>query len=90
MVSALLLWQSKKHTLSLDEFRNLFNLSNNPKPDWGLLYFKVKPHLPILGDYPSNVKGWKMKLFFVLGDDWEFAHGESREFEVPKLWSTPN
>ena len=25
--------------------------------------------------YPSNVKGWKKKFFFIFGDDWEFARG---------------
>ncbi|PSS08076.1 Myosin-6 like [Actinidia chinensis var. chinensis] len=42
----------------------------------------AKPHFSIFEDYPCNVKGWKMKFFFVSGDDWEVAHGESREFVV--------
>ncbi|GFZ03453.1 hypothetical protein Acr_16g0000770 [Actinidia rufa] len=59
-----------------------------PKDDSQLVE-DAKPHLSIFGDYPRNVKGWKMKFFFVSGDDWEVAHGESREFEVLRLWSTP-
>ena len=57
----------------MDELRNLFNLFNNHKPNLGWCYFKAKPHLAILREYPSNVKGWKKKFFFVLGYDWEFA-----------------
>ena len=75
---------------SLNEFRNLFNLFNNPKPDSGWWSFKAKPHLSIHGEYPSNFKGWKNKFLFALGDDWEFALGESQEFGVPRSWSIPS
>ncbi|GFS34946.1 hypothetical protein Acr_00g0036920 [Actinidia rufa] len=36
----------------------------------GWLYFKAKNKKVLLGGYPSNVKGWKSKFFFVSGDDW--------------------
>ena len=68
MIGGLLLWQSDGNPLSLIEFRNSFNLFNNPKPDLGWWYFKAKPCLTLIGDYPSNIKGWK-KFFFILGDD---------------------
>ncbi|GFY81552.1 SAUR-like auxin-responsive protein family [Actinidia rufa] len=85
-------FQFKKFALSLNEFRHLFDLFNNLKPDFGCLYFKVRPNLTMLRGYPSNVKGWK-KFFFILGDNWEFAHGVSQELGVPRVlrsWITPD
>ncbi|GFY85493.1 hypothetical protein Acr_04g0002310 [Actinidia rufa] len=32
----------------------------------------------LLGGYPSKVKGWKIKFFFVSGDEWEIPEGTSR------------
>ena len=53
----------------LSEFKTLFNLNNNPKPDHDWLYFKAMYKKTLLGGYPSNVKGWKRKIFFALGED---------------------
>ncbi|GFZ06998.1 hypothetical protein Acr_18g0011680 [Actinidia rufa] len=59
--------------------RNLFSLNSNPKLDQGWLYFKARNKKTLLGGYPSNVKGWKSKFFFVTGDEWELPEGSSRE-----------
>ncbi|GFS37980.1 hypothetical protein Acr_00g0055020 [Actinidia rufa] len=42
----------------------------------------------LLGGYPSNVKGWKSKFFFILGDEWELPEGSPREGapRVPRTW----
>ena len=42
VVGVVVLWQIHKFALSLNEFRNLFGLFNNPKPDSGWLYFKAR------------------------------------------------
>ena len=39
----MVLWRFHKFAVSLNEFRNLFGLFNNPKPDSIWLYFKAKP-----------------------------------------------
>ncbi|GFZ05830.1 hypothetical protein Acr_17g0014020 [Actinidia rufa] len=46
----------------------------------------------LLGGYPSNVKGWKSKFFFVSGNEWELPEGSSREGapRVPRTWEVPN
>ncbi|GFY99327.1 hypothetical protein Acr_13g0007280 [Actinidia rufa] len=86
------MWRVFKYTLSLFEFRNMFSLKSNPKPDQGWLYFKARNKKTLLGGYPSNVKGWKSKFFFVSGDEWEFLEGSSREGapRVPKTWGIPD
>ncbi|GFS38938.1 hypothetical protein Acr_00g0060360 [Actinidia rufa] len=86
------LWRVYKYTLSLSEFRNLFSLNSNPKPDQGWLYFKARNKKVLLGGYPSNVKGWKSKFFFVSGDEWEIPEGTSRKGapRVPRTWGIPN
>ncbi|GFY88794.1 hypothetical protein Acr_06g0007340 [Actinidia rufa] len=45
----------------------------------------------LLGGYPSNVKGWKSKFFFVFGDEWEIPEGTSRVGapRVPRTWGIP-
>ncbi|GFS28942.1 hypothetical protein Acr_00g0004740 [Actinidia rufa] len=68
-----------RYSISLTEFRNLFSLNSNPKPDQGWLYFKARNKKGLLGGYPSNVKGWKSKFFFVSGDEWEIPEGTSRK-----------
>ncbi|PSS15969.1 hypothetical protein CEY00_Acc13462 [Actinidia chinensis var. chinensis] len=73
------LWRVYKYTISLSEFRNLFSLNSNPKLDQAWLYFKARNKKALLGGYPSNVKGWKSKFFFVSGDEWEIPKGMSRE-----------
>ncbi|GFZ08215.1 hypothetical protein Acr_20g0000230 [Actinidia rufa] len=65
------LWRVYKYSISLYEFRNLFSLNCNPKPDQGWLYFKARNKKVILGGYPCNVKGWKNKFFFVSSDEWK-------------------
>ncbi|GFZ16140.1 hypothetical protein Acr_25g0005490 [Actinidia rufa] len=45
MVGTLVLWQFKKFDISLNEFRHLFGLFNNPRLDSGWLYFKARPKL---------------------------------------------
>ncbi|GFY81009.1 hypothetical protein Acr_01g0008180 [Actinidia rufa] len=85
------MWQVFKYTLSLFEFRNLFSLNSNPKPDQGWLYFKARNKKAMLGGYPSNVKWWKSKFFFVSGDEWEIPEGTSCEGapRVPRIWGIP-
>ncbi|GFS40009.1 hypothetical protein Acr_00g0066180 [Actinidia rufa] len=85
------LWRVYKYTISLSEFRNLFSLNSNPKPDQGWLYFKARNKKVLLGGYPSNVKGWKSKFFFVSSDEWEIPEGTSREGapRVPRTWGIP-
>ncbi|GFS31526.1 hypothetical protein Acr_00g0017870 [Actinidia rufa] len=86
------LWRVYKYTISLSEFRNLFSLNSNPKPDQDWLYFKARNKKVLLGGYPSNVKGWKSKFFFVSSDEWEIPKGTSREGapRVPRTWGIPN
>ncbi|GFY96533.1 hypothetical protein Acr_11g0008390 [Actinidia rufa] len=68
-----------RYSISLSEFRNLFSLNINPKPDQTGLYFKARNKKVLLGGYPSNVKGWKSKFFFVSGDEWEIPEEKSRK-----------
>ncbi|GFS34941.1 hypothetical protein Acr_00g0036870 [Actinidia rufa] len=85
------LWRVYKYSISLSEFRNLFSLNSNPKPDQGWLYFKARNKKVLLGGYPSNVKGWKSKFFFVSGDEWEIPERMPRE-GVPRVlrtWGIP-
>ncbi|GFZ06763.1 hypothetical protein Acr_18g0009330 [Actinidia rufa] len=86
------LWRVYKYTISLSEFRNLFSLNSNPKPDQGWLYFKAKNKKVLLKVYPSNVKGWKSKFFFISGDEWEIPEGTSQEGapRVPRTWGIPD
>ncbi|GFS36166.1 hypothetical protein Acr_00g0044420 [Actinidia rufa] len=76
---SMVLWRVYKYTISLSEFRNLFSLNSNPKPDQGWLYFKARNKKVLLGGYPNNVKGWKSNFFFVSGDEWEIPEGTSRK-----------
>ncbi|PSS11641.1 DNA polymerase [Actinidia chinensis var. chinensis] len=41
---------------------NLFSLNKKPKADQGWLYFKARPKKGLLEGYPSNVKGWNLRL----------------------------
>ncbi|GFZ14443.1 hypothetical protein Acr_24g0006330 [Actinidia rufa] len=80
-----------RYSISLSEFRNLFSLNSNPKPDQDWLYFKARNKKVLLGGYPSNVNGWKSKFFFVFGDEWEISEGTSRKgaARVPRTWGIP-
>ena len=53
----MVLWQSNRFVLSLDEVISFFRLFKNVKLDWDWLHFKARPNLAILGEYPSNIKG---------------------------------
>ncbi|GFZ18597.1 hypothetical protein Acr_27g0003360 [Actinidia rufa] len=46
----------------------------------------------LLGGYPSNVKRWKSKFFFVSGDEWEIPEETPREGvpRVPRTWGIPD
>ncbi|GFS34997.1 hypothetical protein Acr_00g0037220 [Actinidia rufa] len=91
IVYAVVVWRYYKCTLSLNEFRCLYSLFTNPKPDSRWLYFKVRPGRIITKGYPRNVKGWKRRFFFISRDDWEFSPGISREegvLRVPRSWGT--
>ncbi|GFS32283.1 hypothetical protein Acr_00g0021730 [Actinidia rufa] len=58
-----------------------------------VLYFKARSKKTLLRGYSNNVKGWKKKFFFILGDDWEFSMRISRGTGVPRvlrLWGTPS
>ncbi|GFZ13018.1 hypothetical protein Acr_23g0014030 [Actinidia rufa] len=90
--SFMALWRVYKYDISLTEFRNLFSLNSNPKPDQGWLYFKARNKKVLLGGYPSNVKGWKSKFFFVSGDEWEIPVGTSPVGapRVPRTWGIPD
>ncbi|GFY95083.1 hypothetical protein Acr_10g0004680 [Actinidia rufa] len=57
IVCSMAMWRVFKYTLFLFEFRNLFSLNSNPKPDQGWLYFKARNKKALLGGYPSNVLG---------------------------------
>ncbi|GFY84577.1 hypothetical protein Acr_03g0013510 [Actinidia rufa] len=80
------------YSISLSEFRNLFSLNYNPKPDQGWLYFKARNKKVLFRGYPSNVKGWKSKFFFVSGDEWEIPEGMSRVGapRVLRTWGNPD
>ncbi|GFZ04834.1 hypothetical protein Acr_17g0004060 [Actinidia rufa] len=86
------LWRVYRYSISLSEFRNLFSLNSNPKPDQGWLYFKARNKKVLLGGYPSNVKGWKSKFFFVSGDEWEIPEEKSRKgaARVSRTWGIPD
>ncbi|GFY83191.1 hypothetical protein Acr_02g0014310 [Actinidia rufa] len=69
--------------------RNLFSLNSNPKSDQGWLYFKARNKKVLLGGYPSNVKGWKSKFFFVSGEtNGRFLKGRLGRAppRVPRTW----
>ncbi|GFS31664.1 microsomal signal peptidase 25 kDa subunit [Actinidia rufa] len=59
---------------------------------WLVLYFKARNKKVLLEGYPSNVKGWKSKFFFVSGDEWEIPEGVSRKGapRVPRTWGIPD
>ncbi|GFZ09596.1 hypothetical protein Acr_21g0001950 [Actinidia rufa] len=88
IVCSMAMWRVFKYTLSISEFRNLFSLNSNPKPDQGWLYFKARNKKALLGGYPNNVKGWKSKFFFVSGDEWALPEGSPLEGapRVPRAW----
>ena len=69
VICALVVWQYYKRALFLNEFRCLYSLSKNLKPDSGWLYFKARPGRVVLGGYHNNVKRWKRKFFVISRDD---------------------
>ncbi|PSS08090.1 hypothetical protein CEY00_Acc18454 [Actinidia chinensis var. chinensis] len=74
------------------DLRCLYALLKGPRLESGWLYFKARPSKNILKGAPDNVKGWKKKFFFILGDDLEFHLSISREegaVHVLRLWGAP-
>ena len=57
IICAMALWRAYKYDMTFSEFRNLFSLNTNPKPNQGWLYFKAMYKKTLLGGYLSNVKG---------------------------------
>ncbi|GFY91569.1 hypothetical protein Acr_07g0017650 [Actinidia rufa] len=52
----------------------------------------MRPSKTMTKGYPSNVKGWKRRFFFISEDNWEFSPSISREegvLRVPRSWGTP-
>ncbi|GFS42899.1 hypothetical protein Acr_00g0082410 [Actinidia rufa] len=90
VICSLVIWRHFKCHLSCDEFRCLYSLS--ALPDSGWYYFKARPEKNLFRGSPSNVKGWKTRLFFASGDEWEFPSGVAASDttpRVPKSWGTP-
>ncbi|GFZ12852.1 hypothetical protein Acr_23g0012370 [Actinidia rufa] len=81
-----------RYSISLSEFRNLFSLNSNPKPDQGWLYFKARNKKVLLGGYPSNVKGWKSKFFLSPVMNGRFLRKSlgKAPARVPRTWGIPN
>ncbi|GFZ05204.1 hypothetical protein Acr_17g0007760 [Actinidia rufa] len=46
-----------RYSISLSEFRNLFSLNSNPKPDQGWLYFKARNKKFCSEDTPATLRG---------------------------------
>ncbi|GFZ12713.1 hypothetical protein Acr_23g0010980 [Actinidia rufa] len=72
--------------------RCLYALFKGPGSESGWLYFKVRPNKNILKGAPSNVKRWKKRFFFILGDDWEFHLSipcKERVIQVLRSWGAP-
>ena len=65
----MVVWRYYKSALSLNEFRHLFSLFKNLKPNSVWLYLKARSGKAIIRGHLSNVKGWKKKFFFILRDD---------------------
>ncbi|GFY86418.1 hypothetical protein Acr_05g0000570 [Actinidia rufa] len=52
----------------------------------------LRPSKNILKGALNNVKGWKKRFFFILGDEWEFhptIPREERAVRVPRSWGAP-
>ena len=78
LICLVVVWWGHKLSLFLNEFRSLFTLHKNLKPNSGWLYFKARPSKTLLGGYPNNVKGWKKKNSLL-----------SREMIGSSLWGYP-
>ncbi|GFY96664.1 hypothetical protein Acr_11g0009700 [Actinidia rufa] len=93
IISVLVIWCFHRRHLSLNEFRCLYTLLKGPGLESMWLYFKARSGKNILKGAPSNVKGWKRRFFFVLGDDWEFHPifpREEGEVQVLRSWGAPS
>ncbi|GFZ11287.1 hypothetical protein Acr_22g0006850 [Actinidia rufa] len=64
---------------------HVFGIFNNPKPKFWMTLLQGKVEENPAWGYPINVKGRKKDFFFISGDNWEFAHGQSRELGVPMV-----
>ncbi|GFZ10805.1 hypothetical protein Acr_22g0002030 [Actinidia rufa] len=93
----------KTNIMTLEELnalRDTYSFSSRVQirlPDEGETITSTRPgevrnKKVLLGGYPSNVKGWKSKFFFVSGDEWEILEGVSRKgaARVPRAWGIPN
>ncbi|GFZ09274.1 hypothetical protein Acr_20g0010820 [Actinidia rufa] len=59
LVWVVVLWRVHKFSLSLNEFRSLFTLYKNLKPDSGWLYFKARSKKTMLGGASQQRQGMK-------------------------------
>ncbi|GFZ16471.1 hypothetical protein Acr_25g0008800 [Actinidia rufa] len=58
------LWRVYRYSISLTEFRNLFSLNSNPKPDQGWLYFKARNKKKFCSeDTPATLRGGRASSF---------------------------
>lgn len=91
VVCVLVIWRFYRCHMSLNEFRCLYTLFKNPKPNSGWLYFKARSGKNMFKESPSNVKGWKNIFFFISEDDWEILpNTTSKEVPwVPRVWGSP-
>ncbi|GFS45989.1 hypothetical protein Acr_00g0099370 [Actinidia rufa] len=84
VICAVVLWRYHKVALSLTEFRNLFGLYKNPKPDSGWLYFKARPKRTMFGEYHSKRCN---KLLTLLKDKHDFLDNILSLVEGGNLYS---
>ncbi|GFY97885.1 hypothetical protein Acr_12g0004260 [Actinidia rufa] len=78
--------EEKTNIMTLEELNGLRDTYSFP------FRVQVRNRKVLLGGYPSNVKGWKSKFFFVSGDEWEIPEGTSRKgiARVPRTWGIPD
>ena len=67
VVYAVAVWRYYKYALSLNEFRHLFILFKNPKPDSGWLYSKKRPSKIVIEGVPLHRQGAEEEVLIYLG-----------------------
>lgn len=76
--------------IRLDKFIHLYLLKESRQ----FRYYELVPwdkNFRLIIDFPSSLRHWKSRYFFVSGDRWETASGDLWG-DVPKLlrrWETP-